>query len=160
MLGRSRVLLQRCSRPLYDKPPVKVIRATVSSADDAQQRAPVTPLQKYMKKYGLAGFATHFVMAQCTFVGWYVAVKSGVEPNAVFGAIHPSLSIPESATPLAGAYLLNKVSSPVRFPFSLALTPFVAQKLEQRGYDVLRDQQRLDDNLSSVPRDSMHKQDT
>lgn len=69
-----------------------------------------------LQEYGTIGFVTYFVIFGLTVVGFYVAIKSGVEVDGVVG---------ESSTWFA-AWVATKLTQPIRIAIVLALTPFVA----------------------------------
>ena len=69
-----------------------------------------------LQEYGSIGIVTYFVVFGITVVGFYVAIKSGVEVDGVVG---------ESSTWFA-AWVATKLTQPIRIAVVLALTPFVA----------------------------------
>lgn len=90
-------------------------------------------------EYGRVGIATHAVLSLVSFSAIYVGVTSGVDVHAIvdfFGVSNPAIK--DTATSSAGsfliAYTVYKISAPVRWPLTFAVTPIVLRALRRRGY--------------------------
>lgn len=79
------------------------------------------------------------MLSLVSFSAIYVGVTSGVDVHAVvdfFGVSNPTIK--DTATSSAGsfliAYTVYKISAPVRWPLTFAVTPVVLRALRRRGY--------------------------
>jgi hypothetical protein len=71
--------------------------------------------QKLVEEYGTAAIGTYLVLFFGTWVGFWLAIRSGV---SVEGAVA------ESGT-IGGAYLATKLTQPIRIAATAVLTPLV-----------------------------------
>ena len=97
------------------------------------------------KLYGASYFGTSVTMALATFVMLYALVEVGVDVRALINSFGDFLAntplgrpavldkIPDGVSAGLLAYLANKAISPIRFPLTIAATPFVARIFSRRG---------------------------
>ncbi|GAB0494673.1 hypothetical protein MMPV_005969 [Pyropia vietnamensis] len=99
-------------------------------------------------QYGGAYIATSLSLAAISFGLWYAAVANGVNVLALVGRLGDALAATPIGRPAALdrldpglstaalAYVAHKVSSPLRFPLTVALTPVVARVFKRgKGKD-------------------------
>lgn len=83
-----------------------------------------------LKKYGVAYLATSIPLAAISFTICYFLVSAGVD---VSGLLEKVGIVPQETTTQAGtaaiAYAAHKAASPIRFPPTVLLTPYVAKLL-------------------------------
>lgn len=80
-----------------------------------------------LKKYGIAYLATSIPLAAVSFGICYVLVDNGVDVAGLLSKVGIEGSNQEAAGTFAIAYAAHKAASPLRFPPTVALTPFVAK---------------------------------
>ena len=93
------------------------------------------------KLYGGAYLGTSISFAIVSYATWYALVKAGVDVVGLIRALGDWLAttpvgrpavldrINETVGTAALAYIAHKASSPLRFPLTIAATPFVANAL-------------------------------
>lgn len=88
-----------------------------------------------LKKYGIAYLATSIPLAIVSFAICYVLVDVGIDVEALLhkvpglGNVDLSSGAAERAGTAAIAYAAHKAASPLRFPPTVLLTPYVAKLL-------------------------------
>lgn len=94
--------------------------------------------------YGPAFFATSTMSSVVSMSLWYTAVRSGVDVQSLVVGLGDWLSntpvgrpsaldqINNSVGAFALAYIAHKASSPIRFPFVVAMTPYVAKVIKAK----------------------------
>ena len=88
-----------------------------------------------LKKYGIAYLATSIPLAIVSFAICYVLVDIGIDVEALLhkvpglGNVDLSSGAAEKAGTAAIAYAAHKAASPLRFPPTVLLTPYVAKLL-------------------------------
>ena len=80
-----------------------------------------------LKKYGIAYLATSIPLAIVSFTICYVLVDNGVDVGSLLAKIGIQGDNQEKAGTFALAYGFHKAASPIRFPPTVVLTPFVAK---------------------------------
>lgn len=84
--------------------------------------------QSLLKKYGVAYLATSIPLAVVSFALCYVLVDAGVDVSSLLSKVGIDAgSAGEKAGTAAIAYAFHKAASPLRFPPTVILTPFVAK---------------------------------
>merc|ERR550537_554353 len=82
-------------------------------------------------QYGGAYLATSICLAAISYALCYVLISTGVDVAALLSRI-PGISVSSTSEKVgtaALAYVAHKAASPIRFPPTVALTPFVAKML-------------------------------
>ena len=82
-----------------------------------------------LKKYGIAYLATSIPLALVSFTLCYVLVDNGVDVASLLSkvGIDSAGNAETTAGTFALAYAAHKAASPIRFPPTVLLTPFVAK---------------------------------
>ncbi len=66
-----------------------------------------------LAEYGQAALATYLTLFFGTWIGFWIAIKSGIEIDSAAG----------SAGTIGGAYIATKLTQPIRIGATLVLTP-------------------------------------
>ncbi|KMS65571.1 hypothetical protein BVRB_034620, partial [Beta vulgaris subsp. vulgaris] len=85
-------------------------------------------LKRCIKLYGPTAIACHIGLSLTSLAGWYGVVSYGVDVVHIleqFGV--PESSIASNTGTFALAYLIHKMTVPVRVPLTLAATPYFAK---------------------------------
>ena len=91
-----------------------------------------TTAKDLLKRYGGAYLITSISLSLISIIVCYIAVDAGFDVPGLLARINitvSSNSVGERAGTFALAYAAHKALSPVRFPPTVALTPFVAKRL-------------------------------
>jgi len=99
-----------------------------------QQQSKRGKVKEMLKKYGPIGVVTHITLSLISLGTWYTMVRSGiVDPRAFLKLFDVQLGdwIEGDATTFALAYVCHKSTAIVRYPISLTVTPFVAERFER-----------------------------
>lgn len=135
------------SSPLYsslkDSETIQKQESTLSSAEETTEKYGLeaglfeslksndsTSAKALLTKYGIAYLATSIPLAIVSFALCYLLVNSGVDVVALLDKIGIEAKSGDTSDQLgtaAIAYTAHKALSPVRFPPTVALTPFVAK---------------------------------
>lgn len=101
--------------------------------------------KEFAKLYGGSYLGTSTAMAVVSYAIWYGLVSAGVDVVALIRSLgdwlattpigRPSAldSINETVGTATLAYIAHKASSPLRFPLTIAATPFVARAFAKKG---------------------------
>lgn len=84
--------------------------------DDATKPAVKLTWRERLQEYGAVGIVTYVVVAVLVYIGFVVAIFSGIEVEGVVG---------ESSVWFA-AFIGYKITQPIRIAVVLALTPLIA----------------------------------
>lgn len=87
-----------------------------------------------LKKYGPIGFVTHITLSLISLGTWFTLVRTGVvDPRAVLRFLDINLGdwIHGDETTFALAYVCHKSTAIVRYPITLTVTPYVAERFEK-----------------------------
>lgn len=83
-----------------------------------------------LKRYGPAYLVTSITLAAISYTGCYHAVSRGIDVPSLLARVGMQSSAAQEKVGIAGiAYVCHKASSPLRFPPTVALTPYVARFL-------------------------------
>ena len=130
-------------------------RGSVRMVDMPSQRTP----QELAALYGGAYLGTSMALSLLSFLMWYAAVSVGVDVPLLLHALgdwlettplgRPSAldSISGEVGTFALAYVAHKVTSPFRFPLTVAATPVVAKLVGRRGF---KKRKRADDERGGL----------
>lgn len=89
-----------------------------------------------LAKYGSAYLITSISLSAVSFGLCYVLVTAGVDVPALLARVGITASTQtETAGTVALAYAAHKAASPIRFPPTVALTPFVANAIGKKPAD-------------------------
>lgn len=103
--------------------------------------------KELVKLYGGTYLATSVGISMLSFGCFYLLVSAGVDVSKLTNAVADLLSktpigrptildnISDSAGTVAVAYLAHKATGPIRFPLTIAVTPFVARFFAKKGDD-------------------------
>eukprot|EP00747_Dinoflagellata_sp_TGD_P166083 gnl/TRDRNA2_/TRDRNA2_188336_c0_seq1.p1 gnl/TRDRNA2_/TRDRNA2_188336_c0~~gnl/TRDRNA2_/TRDRNA2_188336_c0_seq1.p1 ORF type:complete len:288 (+),score=42.01 gnl/TRDRNA2_/TRDRNA2_188336_c0_seq1:76-939(+) len=84
--------------------------------------------QDLLKKYGIAYLATSISLAIVSYATCYGLVSAGIDVAALLAKVGIQVTGASSTAGTAAiAYVFHKAASPIRFPPTVALTPFVAK---------------------------------
>ncbi len=72
-------------------------------------------LKALLARYGRLALITYFTVFALVFVGFYVAIAAGVQPEGVGAGMGT----------VGGAYLATKLTQPIRIGATLFLTPII-----------------------------------
>ena len=72
-------------------------------------------------EYGVVALVVHYVIFAAVLVGAYVAMRSGWQPTGRVASVGT----------WAAAYVVTKITQPVRIAVTLVVTPFVARLYER-----------------------------
>ena len=72
-------------------------------------------------EYGIVALVVHYVIFAAVLVGAYVAMRSGWQPTGRVASVGT----------WAAAYVVTKITQPVRIAVTLVVTPFVARLYER-----------------------------
>ena len=127
-------------RPRFHTPAASPPYRPISSPFKMSATEPPTqPTAKELAQlYGGSYLATSIGMSIVSFAALYFLIRAGVDMRVVTHALGDFLAatplgrpkgidnIPDEASAAALAYIVHKASSPLRFPLTIAATPFVA----------------------------------
>lgn len=100
---------------------------------------------EFAKLYGGSYLGTSMAMAVLSYSTWYALIKGGVDVVALVQALGDWLAttpigrpqvlsrVNETVGTATLAYIAHKASSPLRFPLTIAATPFVARAFSKNG---------------------------
>lgn len=95
-----------------------------------------TSLQQLLAEYGRIALAVYLVIFLAALVGAWVAIHLGWQPESATGGVGA----------FTAAYLVTKVSQPIRIAVTVALTPLVARTY-RRFHGVARRVEPTSDQL-------------
>jgi hypothetical protein len=94
--------------------------------------------KNFAVEYGPVGIVTHTVLSLISFCVIYIGVSNGVDVESILHSMgFPSSGLhgtANSAGTLVLAYTAYKLASPIRWPFTFAVTPIIARVLRKNGY--------------------------
>ena len=82
---------------------------------------PARRFKEILVEYGVVALVVHYVIFGAVLVGAYVAIESGWEPSGRVASVGT----------WAAAYVVAKLTQPVRIAVTLVVTPFVARLYER-----------------------------
>ena len=82
---------------------------------------PARRFKEMLVEYGVVALVVHYVIFGAVLVGAYVAIESGWEPSGRVASVGT----------WAAAYVVAKITQPVRIAVTLIVTPFVARLYER-----------------------------
>lgn len=86
--------------------------------------------KKLFKTYGSAYLVTSIGLSLISYALCYVLISAGVDVAGVLSAVGIKVTETSQSVGVASlAYIAHKAASPIRFPPTLALTPFVANMM-------------------------------
>ncbi len=79
-------------------------------------------LQDHIAEYGRLAFIIFLSLGVMSLIGFYIAIKAGIDVGEDAGG---------TASALAGAWVANKLTMPIRIGATLVLTPIIARILRR-----------------------------
>jgi len=89
----------------------------------------MTTAKELLRKYGPAYLVTSVSIAAVSYGACYAAVAKGVDVAALLARMGLQAKVNEKVGRASIAYVAHKAASPLRFPPTVALTPYVAKTL-------------------------------
>jgi hypothetical protein len=87
-----------------------------------------------LKKYGAAYLLTSISLALVSFSLCYALVSNGIGVAGILARLGIVVTATSETVGKAGlAYAIHKALSPVRFPPTVVLTPWIARKIFKKG---------------------------
>lgn len=117
-------------------------KSTASAGSSSKDK-----VREFTKLYGGSYLGTSLALSLVSYIVWYFLVKAGVDVVGLIQLLGDWLSttpvgrpailsrINETVGTATLAYIAHKASSPLRFPITLAATPFVARAFSKKGAD-------------------------
>lgn len=130
------------AQPLHRRSTIR-LTPSMNQNDPSASKKPTA--KELAKLYGASYFGTSVSMALVTFLMLYALVEIGVDVRALVNSFGDFLGttplgrpavldkIPDGVSAGLLAYLANKAISPIRFPLTIAATPFVARIFSGRS---------------------------
>lgn len=150
-LGLAPARLALSSRPRAVRRPRAPMPARMDAGEQPPPPPPVAPetskAKQFATLYGGSYLGTSMAMAVVSYAAWYSLIKAGVDVVAVVRVLGDWLAttpigrpavlsrVNESIGTATLAYIAHKATSPLRFPLTLAATPFVARAFSRKSKD-------------------------
>ena len=133
------------SRRSFLRRPRSRAQPTVVRMVAGEKQGQTAKAAEFAKLYGGSYLGTSMGMAVVSYALWYLAVQSGVDVVALVQSLGDWLAttpvgrpailgrVNETVGTATLAYIAHKASSPLRFPLTIAATPFVARVFKGKG---------------------------
>ncbi len=138
--------LRRCQAPKVRR--VSVTPVCSDASPTSKEEKPVSgraaTAKEFAKLYGGSYIGTSMSMSAVSFICWYLLVQAGVDVVGLIQGLGDWLAttpigrpdvlsrINETVGTATLAYIAHKASSPLRFPLTIAATPFVARAFSKK----------------------------
>ena len=89
---------------------------------------------QFLREYGATGVITHFSLSAVWYTSFYLAIKNGVDIEAVLATVGLSPPSSDEGSAAVMAFVAYKLCQPLRFGVTVVVTPIVVRALRRSGH--------------------------
>lgn len=120
-----------------------IVTPIPSTTQEVAKKATKITAGELMKKYGVAYLTTSISLSIISFSLCYYAVANGIDVQALLERVGIEVTpMSANAGTFTLAYFFHKAASPIRFPPTVFLTPFIAEAIFKKKGTEEKDNQK------------------